>query len=62
MAKVKKMVAGGTLPFDATLGACPPNMVSTHVWQIAANAVMAGCEPCHFPLVLAAVQAMLDPR
>jgi hypothetical protein len=31
------------------------------VEKVAANAVMAGCEPAHFPVVLAAVQALLDP-
>jgi hypothetical protein len=31
------------------------------VEKIAANAVMAGCRPEHFPVVLAAVEAVLDP-
>ena len=30
--------------------------------KIAANAVMAGCEPAHFPVVLAAVRAMCEPE
>ena len=35
---------------DATIG------------QLAINAVMAGCRPEHFPVVLAAIDAMADPR
>ena len=31
------------------------------VEKVAANAVMAGCRPEYFPVVLAAVQAILDP-
>jgi hypothetical protein len=31
------------------------------VEKVAVNAVMAGCEPPHFPVVLAAVQCVLDP-
>jgi hypothetical protein len=31
------------------------------VEKVAVNAVMAGCEPAHFPVVVAAVQAILDP-
>ena len=30
--------------------------------KIAANAVMAGCEPAHFPVILAATRAMCEPR
>ena len=29
--------------------------------KAAANAVMAGCGPAHFPFVLAALEAVLDP-
>jgi len=32
------------------------------VEKVAANAVMAGCRPDYFPVVLAAVQAILDPE
>lgn len=31
-------------------------------WNIAANAVMAGCQPEHMPLIVAAVQALGDER
>ena len=31
-------------------------------WTIAVNAVMAGCEPFHMPIIMAAVRALADPR
>jgi len=37
------------------------NLVATP-WNIAANAVMAGCSPLHMPLLLAAVEALGDER
>ncbi|MBX3651655.1 MAG: hypothetical protein KF771_09805 [Burkholderiales bacterium] len=39
---------------SANLGATP--------WNIAVNAVMAGCNPEHMPLILAAVEALGDER
>mmetsp|Transcript_20228 Transcript_20228/g.27900 ORF Transcript_20228/g.27900 Transcript_20228/m.27900 type:complete len:444 (+) Transcript_20228:176-1507(+) len=47
---------------NESLGQCPPNYRETTVALVAANAVMAGCVPIHFPVVLAAVQAILDPQ
>jgi len=44
-----------------SLGAMPPLWRQATVEKLAVNAVMAGCEPAAFPIVLAAVEAMLDP-
>ena len=44
-----------------SLGAMPPLWRRATVDKLAVNAVMAGCEPAAFPIVLAAVEAMLDP-
>ena len=61
MTAVRKMVAAGGKKADAVLGIIPPlNGVAT-VEKIAANAVMAGCLPGYFPLVLAAVRGMTRP-
>ena len=58
LAAVRKMVAAGGKKADVILGVIPPlNGVAT-VEKIAANAVMAGCLPEYFPLVLAAVRAI----
>ena len=43
------------------LGAMPPLWRQATLEKLAVNAVMAGCEPPHFPIILAAVEAMLDP-
>ncbi|HEX9820384.1 MAG TPA: hypothetical protein VGD07_12330 [Methylomirabilota bacterium] len=43
------------------LGALPPLWRQATLEKLAVNAVMAGCEPAAFPIVLAAVEAMLDP-
>ena len=43
------------------LGVLPPRQGVATVEILAVNAVMAGCRPEYFPVVLAAVEAMLDP-
>ena len=42
------------------LGAMPPLWREATLEKLAVNAVMAGCRPAYFPLVEAAVEAMLD--
>jgi hypothetical protein len=61
IAAVRKMVAAGGKKADTVAAVIPPlNGVAT-IEKIAANAVMAGCLPEYFPLVLAAVRAMTRP-
>ena len=48
-------------PADEVLGAVPERRREITVDKVAANAVMAGCLPEYFPVVLAATEAMLDP-
>ena len=61
-AAIDSMIAGSGLNQDDILGVIPPlNGIAT-VERVAANAVMAGCLPDYFPLVLAAVQGVLHPR
>jgi hypothetical protein len=43
------------------VGLIPPNRVEGTVEKIAINAVMAGCTPQYFPVVLAAVETALEP-
>lgn len=60
--KVEAMLrAGGRKP-DEELGEVPPRYGVATVEKLAINAVMAGCLPEYFPVVLAAVEAMLDPH
>ncbi|MCB1740441.1 MAG: hypothetical protein KDK91_08735 [Gammaproteobacteria bacterium] len=50
-----------SLPRDATLGELDPLKGIASVEKVAANAVMAGCEPKHLPVVIAAVRAIASP-
>ncbi len=50
---------GGRNP-DATLGVVPPGMGEATYERVASCAVLAGCKPAYFPVVLAACEAMLD--
>jgi hypothetical protein len=43
-----------------SLGAMPPLWRQATLEKLAINAVMAGCEPAYFPVIVAAVEAMLD--
>jgi hypothetical protein len=57
--RVRAML-GGARP-DRSLGVMPPLWRRATLEKLAVNAVMAGCEPAHFPLIVAAVEAMLEP-
>ena len=59
---VAAMVAGGLLPAAEVLGVMPPGDGTVTVEKVAANAVMAGCRPDYFPVVLAGVKALLQPK
>ena len=60
-AAVERMVAAGNQRPDHIIGVIPPlNGVAT-IEKLAANAVMAGCLPEYFPLVLAALRGTLRP-
>lgn len=43
------------------LGVAPTSGRDITVWSIAVNAVMAGCRPEHFPIVMAVAEALADP-
>ena len=59
--RVRAMLAGTRLAPTAGLGLMPPLWRDAVVEKLAVNAVMAGCEPAYFPVVVAAVQCLLDP-
>ena len=58
-ARVRALLGGA--PPDRSLGPLPPLWRTATLEALAVNAVMAGCEPAAFPVLVAAVQAMLDP-
>lgn len=51
----------GSHDADRSLGYIPPSMGEATVRRVAVCAVLAGCRPAYFPVVLAAVEAALDP-
>ena len=59
---VKAMVEGYDLPGDMSIATLAPMDGVATVENIAVNAVMAGCEPRHMPLLVAAVEAVSQPE
>ena len=47
---------------DKHLATLPSANLLATPWNIAANAVMAGCKPEHMPIILAAVEALADEK
>jgi nucleotide-binding universal stress UspA family protein len=60
--RVARMLSGTARSPAEVIGIVPPNLVECTVEKVAVNAVLAGCLPEHFPVVLAALEAALDPR
>ena len=60
--RVDEMLRATSWHADAVVGKIPPRNADATVEKIAANAVMAGCLPNVMPLLIAAVQAMLEPQ
>jgi hypothetical protein len=60
-ARVLAMLEGSARAADEVVGIVPPNLDACTVEKAAINAVMAGCKPEYFPVVLAALEAVLDP-
>jgi hypothetical protein len=59
--RVLRMLSGTARDPQEVLGMIPPTVVPLTVEKVAINAVMAGCKPEYMPVVLAAVEAVLDP-
>lgn len=58
---VREFVAAAGRAADDVVGLVPPRKGRATVEVIAVNAVMAGCRPEYMPVILAAVEGMLDP-
>jgi len=59
--RVAAMLQGIRGEPDEVLGRIPPAWHEATLEKLAVNAVMAGCLPEYFPVIVAAVEAMLDP-
>ena len=58
--RVLRMLDGTARDPQEVLGLVPPALAAATVEKIAINAVMAGCKPEYLPVVLAAVEAVLE--
>ena len=56
------MLQGTDLPPDHVVGKIIPRLGKATVEKIAINAVMAGALPTYMPLLIAGVEALLDPE
>ena len=57
----RMIAASGRDPLEV-LGVVPPRQGVATIEAIATNAVMAGCRPAYMPVVVTAVEALLDER
>jgi hypothetical protein len=57
-ARVEQMLAGYPGSVDEVLAVLPPRSGAASVHAVAVNAVLAGCPPEVFPVVVAAVRAL----
>jgi len=59
---VNKMLEGTELPRDHVVALVEPALGKATIEKIAINAVMAGCLPQYMPVIIAAVEAITDPK
>ena len=60
--RVEAMIAASGRDRNESLGAVPPKGGQATIEKLAVNAVMGGCKSEYFPVVIAAMQAMLAPE
>ena len=58
--RVEAMIAA-RWPRDQLIATLAPGFGEATIERIATNAVLAGCEPAHLPVLVAAVEAVADP-
>ena len=57
--RVEEILKGTTLSPEYVVGLLPPGMGIATVEKIAVSAAMAGCEPSHLPVLIAACEAVI---
>jgi len=58
---VATMLAGAGLSAEHVIGALPDRHVTATAGKVAINAVLAGCRPEYFPVVVAAIRGLCHP-
>jgi len=59
--RVLRMLSGTRRAPDEIIGRIPPYLAECTVEKVAVNAVLAGCKPEYMPVLLAALEAALEP-
>lgn len=59
--RVLRMLSGTRRRPDESVGQIPPYLAPCTVEKVAINAVLAGCKPEYMPVLLAALEAALEP-
>ena len=59
--RIIRMLSGTRRNPQEVVGRIPPNLTECTVEKVAINSVMAGCKPEYMPVLLAALEAALDP-
>lgn len=59
--KVKDFLRYADRPPHEQIVVLPPGNLVATPWNIAVNGIMAGCQPKHMPVLVAAVEAIADP-
>ena len=62
LARVEAFLKFTARSHDETIAVLPSANLRATPWNVAVNAVMAGCRPEHMPIILAAVEALGDER
>ncbi|HEX6172661.1 MAG TPA: hypothetical protein VF089_01510, partial [Candidatus Binatia bacterium] len=60
--RVAWMLSATKRKADEVIGTVPPKWAQATVEKIAINAVMAGCKPEYMPVLIAAVEAITEPK
>ena len=61
-ARVQRMLAATARDPDEVIGAVPPALNVATVRTVAIHALMAGCKPVYLPVVLGAIELMLEEK
>ena len=61
-ARILRMLQGTARNPDDIIGLVPPNLLPITVEKAAINAVLAGCRPEYLPVVIASLEAALQPE
>lgn len=60
--RVERMLRHTDRPPDLSLGKMPVSFAEATIDKLAVNAVIAGCRPTYFPILITAVEACLEPE